>query len=254
MKAKQIRVSRNVKFFADKMMQKFDLAPFGNTKLPVVMYGIYNADDYAFYQEHKPGIILLWRGTDAKILNAEKVEKINSKTNVRHISGSHAVNKSLLKHGIKSEIIPITPTKGDIKMAPSGKFVYCYICSENEKMSSKYRLDWLKKLSKELPYTFIFTTQKKYTQEKLRSVYAKCFVGVRLLGHDGLSNSIIEMGLMGRKTISNSSLPHTIKWKTYEDVHAAIIREYKLRDKNIKEVSKAYHELINISDQWLESV
>lgn len=251
MKANQIRVSRNVKFFADRMMQKFNLSPYGNAKMPVVMYGIYNHDDYDFYDNHKGGIILLWRGTDAKILNDSKAKQIKSKSGVRHISGSKTVQKSLLKYGIESEILSITPTQNDIKMQPSGKCVYCYICSENEKMSSKYNLNWLKRLEKSLPYKFIYTTQKKYTREKLKEVYAKCFVGVRLLDHDGMSNSIIEMGLMGRKTISNSGLPHTIPWKSLKDVNDLIIKEYNKRDRHNELISNDYHKFIDIGDQWL---
>lgn len=232
------------------MKQKFNLSEFHDVKEPVIMYGMYNSDDYTFYETHEPFIIVLWRGTDSKILNADKAQRIKAKTNVRHIAGSRDVSANLKRYGIQSEMIVITPTPLDIKSKKSGECVYCYICSEDPKMSVKYRLDWLQKLERKLPYKFIYTTQKKYSRTKLIEVYKRCFVGIRLLDHDGMSNSIIEMGMMGRRTISNSSLPHTIHWKTFDDVLNAIQAEYKNRNKINNTVSIDYWNLINIGDDW----
>jgi hypothetical protein len=60
------------------------------------------------------------------------------------------------------------------------------------------------------------------------------------------------MGLMGRRTICNSSLPFTIGWKTIKDVQASIIEEYKRRRKPDYEIiGRKYRELIDIGESWL---
>ena len=253
MKINQIRFSRNVKFFTDRMMQKFSLLPYTDTTIPVVMYGIYNVDDFSFYQTHKPAIIVLWRGTDAKILDKEKARIILSKKNVRHYAGSQIVKQSLTKWGIRAEIKPITSTSLNIQPELKGDCVYCYICSNNPLMSDKYKYNDLKKIAGSLPYNFVFTTQRQYNFKDLTDIYRKCFVGVRLLDHDGMSNSILEMGLMGRRTISNSGLPHTIRWKSITDVIQAINTQYKQRKlDDYKTISRDYRKLIDIGDSWLQ--
>lgn len=251
-KVKQIRVSRNVKFFADRMMQKYSLVPYTDQSEPLVMYGIYNEDDYKVYQDHKAPMIILWRGTDAKILTEKKAQIILSRSDCRHYAGSRIVKQSLEKWGIHPEIKPISPTP-ILKPVPRGNSVYCYICSRNPLMSTKYKYDLLKRIADKLPYKFIFTEQKNHTFERLQEVYRQCFVGVRLLDHDGMSNTILEMGMMGRRTISNSGLPHAISWKGIKDIQVSINREYKNRKRpDWKIIGKDYQNLINIGDSWLE--
>lgn len=252
MRVNQIRVSRNVKFFASRMMRKFNLQPVTDVNEPVVMYGIYNGEDYEFYQSYNPFVIVLWRGTDALVLNEKKAAVILGRKEVRHYAASRKVQQSLLKYGVHSEYLPITSTDPGIKCEPRGTWVYCYVSSKSPVMFAKYKVTALRRIEKKLRLKFIYTTLYKYSPDRLMAIYRKCFVGIRLLDHDGMSNSILEMGLMGRRTISNSGLPYTIPWKTSKDIIRAIIREYKGRMKDNRHISEAYRKLIDIGDKWLE--
>jgi len=251
MRVEQIRVSRNVKFFAGRMQHKFKLRPYDDPTKPVIMYGVYNTDDYEFFKNFEQPMIVLWRGTDAQVVNEGKAKIILSKP-CRHYAVSRQVQKSLERFGIMSEVKAITSTDPSIKCQPRGEYVYCYISSNVNVMRSKYKYGWLRYLQRKLPYKFIFTTIRQYPEDKLMKIYRKCFVGVRLLGHDGMSNSILEMGLMGRRTISNSGLPHTIPWKELKDVKKSIIKEYNHRREDNSSISTAYKKLINIDNKWLE--
>lgn len=252
MRAEQIRVSHNVRFFGDRMIRKYGLRMYDDPDKPVVVYGIYNGDDITFFETFKPEIIALWRGTDAKVLNEGKVKRLGVKKNVKHYAASPCVQRTLAKWGIKSQFLPITSTDANIKREPRGDCVYCYVASKTDVMRARYRVDMLKQLERDLRVKFLYTTLYQFPFEKLIEVYKRCFVGVRLLGHDGLSNSILEMGLMGRRTVSNSGLPYTIPWKTYDDVRTALIEEWKNHKNDNTEISKAYQKLINIGDAWLE--
>jgi hypothetical protein len=234
------------------MIRKFNLMPFDNPAEPVVMYGIYNEDDYKFFETFEPNIIALWRGTDALVTNPARAARILKKTNCKHYAVSKDVQRSLARWDIKSEILPITSTDPRIKREGRGNWVYCYISSKSPVMAAKYKLNILHKLERDLRRKFVYTTLHGLPYEKLSQVYKKCFVGIRLLDHDGMSNSILEMGLMGRRTISNSGLPYTIPWTNYKSIRRAIEREFKHRMEDNSEISSAYRKLIDIGDAWLE--
>jgi hypothetical protein len=234
------------------MMSKFNLTPVADFTAPVVIYGMYNMDDYSFFETFEPFKIILWRGTDAKIMNSERARRILAGRNYRNIAASKTVQKSLAAFNIESEVMPITSTPLNIPLAKRGKYVYCYVCSTSPIMHKRYQFDRLKKLEHALKIKFLYINQNSYKFKKLLNIYRQCCIGIRLLDHDGLSNSIIEMGLMGRRTISNSGLPHTIPWKTMKDVKNAIVREYKRRLEDNSQIRADYLKLIDIGDKWLE--
>jgi len=241
-----------VKFFADRMQRKFNLVPYGDPLLPAVVYGLYNKDDFEFLESFVPPVIVLWRGTDALVMTPAKAAIVLAKKNCIHYAASKNVRDSLKRHGIETEILPITSTDPGIKCEPRGNLVYCYISAKHPVMYKKYQMDLLKKLEKQLPYKFIYTTLHQYKGDAILDVYRKCFVGIRLLNHDGISNSILEMGLMGRRTISNSNLPLTIRWKNIEDIKRAVKKQYESRHKPNQNISDAFRKLINIGESWLE--
>lgn len=251
-RVEQIRVSHNVRFFGDRMTRKFKLRLFDDPQKPTVMYGVYNASDYEFFEKSEVPIIALWRGTDAKVVTENKAKIILSRNDVKHYAASPCVQRSLKAWGIHSEFLPITSTDVNIKNEKRGKCVYAYIASRTNVMRERYRLGVLRRLEATTRIRFIYTYLYQYPFDKLMEVYRRCFVGIRLLGHDGLSNSILEMGLMGRRTISNSGLPYTISWKKESDIRDAIIHEYKNRLDDNTEISRAYRKLIDIGDAWLE--
>ena len=252
MRVNQIRVSRNVRFFGSRMEKKFTLRTFDDFTAPVVMYGIYNEDDYEFFEKFKPPVITLWRGTDALVVNPARAERLMRKKDCRHYAVSSDVQRSLARWGVASKILPVTSTDPAIQCEPRGNWVYCYISSKNPVMLEKYKVKVLKRLEKDLRRKFVYTTLHGYNYADLLSVYRKSFVGVRFLDHDGMSNSILEMGLMGRRTVSNSGLPYTIPWKNYEGIKKAIQKEWSKKNEDNKMISEAYKKLIDIGDKWLE--
>ena len=249
MRIKQFRCANNVRYFAQRMMDKFSLVPFVDESEPVILYGMYKDEDYELLKKTKGTVV--WCGTDAMVVSQKRADIIKAHPH-RHIAKSKQVQSSLRKWKIDSELIPVTSTPLDIQCKPRGNMVYAYVCSDNHVMYSKYRMPILQRLSQDLPYKFIFTTIKKYKSDELLAIYEKCFIGVRLLDHDGLSNSILEMGLMGRRTISNSGLPGTIPWGGYKVLKQNVEKEYAHRKEDNKTIPDAVRKFIDIDDQWLE--
>jgi len=248
-RVEQIYTSSSVIYFGDKMMNKYGLVPYSDESKPVLIYGMYKDRDYELMQKTK--CLVIWCGSDARIINPGRA-KILNKYPARHIAKSKDIYYSLKAWGVKSEIIPVTATMPTISVKPRGDKIYCYIGSDSPGMKRKYNLNLIEGLQKGLPYKFIITTYRQYPHETVMKFYRQCFIGIRLLEHDGLSNTILEMGMMGRRTISNSGLPCAIPWRRKQDLARIIIEEYKIRHTDNTAISKATSKFIDIGDSWLE--
>lgn len=249
MRINQIRFSPSVKSFQDKMLNKFNLRLFNNPDEPVVMYGLYKQEDYDFLQNYTNTVHVLWCGSDAMIAVGPRVDVIK-KSGCVNIAKNKTIHDTLKSKGINSKIIPVTPTPLDIEPQKKGNKVYCYICSSSPGMERKYKISVLKRLQTMVPYEFVYTYHNSYSRKQLMKIYKDCFIGIRLLDHDGLSNSIIEMALMGRRTISNNPIPGAIPWRKGIPIPKLIDIEYKRND--TERVHKEMKKYIDIGDKWLE--
>ena len=53
----------------------------------------------------------------------------------------------------------------------------------------------------------------KIPYEKMSETYAQCFVGLRLVPHDGLGSTVQELGLMGIKCVHNGNSPSALNYE-----------------------------------------
>ena len=81
--------------------------------------------------------------------------------------------------------------------------------------------------------------------------YKSCFIGLRLTTHDGLPNTICELGLMGRRCIYNGQLPHSIPYSNADDIVESIEREFKSRNEDNTLIANDMYDYLNIGDDWL---
>jgi len=248
-RVKQIYTSTSVSLFGERMIKKYGLVPYSNVSEPVLIYGMYKNEDYELLKKTK--CLVLWCGSDARVINPGRAEILKNHP-ARHIAKSRDIHKTLKDWGIRSTIIPVTSTMPTISVKPRGKKVYCYIGSDTPAMKMKYKLSLIKGLQSGLPFKFIIVTYRQYPHETVMKLYRQCFIGIRLLDHDGLSNTILEMGLMGRRTISNSGLSCAIPWRRKTDLAKIIFTEYKQRRSDNTAISEATRKYIDIGDKWLE--
>lgn len=249
-KIKHIRVSTSVKFFENKWKKKYNLISLNikDINTPVFMVGLYNNEDYAFIKRHKGKILLRWCGTDALKLTSEKAAVIKSYKNIKHISISKFIDVSLNKFGIEHVGLPLTASSIDINAHELGDSIYFYGV---HKAYSVHLLSDIKNKIKNI--NIIQTMHNTYNYDQLLEIYKKCFIGLRLTKHDGLPNTVIELGLMGRKCIYNGGLPHSIKWHGVDDICENIMKEYENRQNaNYKQVSKDFKDYLDVGDDWLQ--
>jgi hypothetical protein len=259
----QLKVSDSVCFFKDKMTKKYNTVEYTSTTNPTVFFGMYSEKDYRAALNHKGQKIIVWCGTDALKLK-EKVNLWSELRKMVNIAMSSFVKESLNYCGIESEIIPITPTDSIVNVKPKGKSIYWYYNSEGKR--DFYGGKIVNQIKKLTNYSIIEAKYDSYKEEELNKIYENCFLGLRLTEHDGLSNTVVEMGLMGRYCIHNGDTPNSIKYnpnnineiiekinKQYENINeidydiAKKVNNYMFMGNNLNKLFFSYDTVVNDS-------
>lgn len=246
MRILQAHVSSAVASFKDKFLSKYGLTTFKDPKQPLVMFGMYNTEDMGVLVNHKAPVILVWCGSDSLKIKRGDVWALKRKVK-KHYAMSRFISDDLKKHHIAHAILPITPSSIDINPEPRGDSMYCY----GLRSPSLYNTDLAKEVSRITGYNLILAKHDTFTHEQLMNAYKESFIGLRLTPHDGLPNTVLELGMMGRRSIYNGDIPHCIKWKSVDDICENVIKEYQNRHQPNEQISKDIKNYLNISDQWL---
>lgn len=237
------RVSSHVSFFKEAFLEKYNLKEYKNeTDEPVVMFGMFNSleSDRNFYANYPGKLIVIWVGTDAKTLDRELIKKRPAK----HIATSKFISKSL--GDIEHEILPITPAKVEVNVKPNnGNCIYHY------GKRSIYRPEWAAEIQKRTGFEVIQTQHDTFSKKELELIYEKCFIGLRLTDHDGISCTVLELGLMGRRSIFNGGYATNIPWNSLDDVCESITKEYYNKP-DPQKVAEELFDYLNIDDSWLK--
>jgi len=205
-----------------------------------------------------PLVVACWAGSDIKEL--KEISEVNkfwrdqlSNPKIKHIAISHWIAEDLDILGFKYKYIPITPHDiNEIEPCKLGDSVYMYNPGNDIYNGGIYQ-----KIKEVLPYKFIEAKHNTYSREQLMEVYKNSFIGLRFTEHDGLSNTVCEMGAMGRMMIHNGDTPNCIKYdkNNIDEIIDTIHTEYKysqIADKT-ETVSSAVNEFLNIGDDWLNT-
>jgi hypothetical protein len=238
---------QKVKF--SSFIKRNKMIPYENKKKPVVFFGLYHVD-LRKLDRHKSTLILVWRGTDI-ILPGHLDAAINSKVDVKHVAISSFIEEDLKARGIRYKFLPLVG--GDMKGFAStrlGKEIYVYIPKTRYKFYGGHIVDKLKKKCK---YKInISSSCNTYSRKQLHQVYNRCFCGLRLTPHDGVANQVVEMGLMGRKTIFNGVTPSSIPWEDDVDkILESIEKEAEKIGTIQKDLSKKVKDFYIVNDDWL---
>lgn len=158
-----------------------------------------------------------------------------------------------------SEFINYIPPK------EKGNFIYVYTYPDYQKYLYGYLI--IKEIIILKPeYKFLFLTHNKtyndnnkycienniktcVTSDELIENYKKCFVALRLTNHDGIANTVFELGLIGIKTIYNDiKSPTSLPYNSIEDIITHIDNEYsnKKIDYELIDNVKKYSDVKNL--------
>ena len=251
--------------FGKDFVEKYNLVDLSNHpdigrvgyEVPCVYFGCYKDLDIARISRNRSDFkIIVYGGTDATRFSSLK--RLRNIKGLNHVAISSYVSKDLDKMRINHKLIPITPvdhSKFDFFPEKKGDTVYIYNCSPSK--AAKYGKALYEKVIKRLSKThpqikFSICGYKTYDRQGLIDVYKNSFIGLRLIDHDGLPNTVIELGLMGRRVVHNGGLPSGIPYSSVDDVCEAIVSEYNNRDVIEYDLSIETREYLENSTAWLK--
>jgi hypothetical protein len=240
MKFKQACISRSLAGLTKGYRKKYNLRTYFDSLEPLLFIGMYRQKDFDLFLNHKGEKAIVYCGSDARDLPIEWIEEIKKAD--ANYSISNFTKQSLLNHNINSEYYPINATiADDWKPCKNGDNIYWYYSPNCPEI---YGAEFIDEIEKRTGFNIIKAHLKSHTQKELESVYASCFLNLRLTQHDGCPNSNLQMGLMGRASIYNGDLPHSIAWNNIDDICENIITVYNQRHKPNDIISKDFYNFV----------
>jgi len=254
LRIKQARLSRSVSGF--DFPGAYGLEEYTSRDEPCVFFGCYahtpNPIDYRALRYHTGLAIIVWCGSDALLIPRGHLQKIKKMKNVRHVAIGGFIAKDLDRVGIKYARLPLTPTQPKPNPQPLGRFIYCYLPDGNKAQRNFYGGNLIDELKRILPEEkFITTRPRQFNSNQMEELYKKSYMGLRLTRHDGLSNTVMELGAMGRMCVYNDNVPNAIPWRGIDDIVSAIRREKTFRDQTRVDIANAIGNFLDVPDDWL---
>lgn len=253
----QCHIGSCVKFFGVRFLEKWKLKEYRYNNSPAVFFGMYN-NDLEILKNHKSAAVIVWTGSDSIDISAIKSIR---KDNIIHISGSKYISNDLAAAGIKNfKFIPVSVLDQNelkIKPIPLGNKIYVYPDQKQRYGTDKHNDFYGYEITEKLfeifgKERFICAGSDTYKHEELyKNIYPQCFIGLRLVPHDGLSETVVELGLHGRKIIYNGNEPNSINYSNFDDIVSAIKSEEKNIGKTHYDIAGKMNNYIDIGDKWL---
>ena len=220
MRITQVYLSKSVSDFP--VMSSFNLQQYYDSSLPCLFFGMYRDEDFKALISHSGIAVVMWCGHDAITFKDWGLIKFS---NIYHTTAFPRVAEYISNKGIKCKIHKPGDFREIKPIKSNGKKVYAY-CPKS--FPSYHGSDILKKLN--IPHEIIIGdgsfTQEEWRDGKADEIYENCFIGLFLSSLAGGGAGIIEMGLRGKRVVTNViQMPHTISWRTISEIEAAIISE-----------------------------
>jgi hypothetical protein len=253
-------VSPSIASFAESFLEKYNLINLESVldvqvphNVPCVYFGCYKERDIIKIRNNKSNFkIIIYGGTDAT--KKKNLKILKNIWGLRHIAISDYIVEDLSKLGIPHEKVGITPvdhSKYNFKVEPLGSSVYVY--NGSEAAAEVYGKKVYAKIINMMPdLDFKVCGHGDYSREDLINIYKDCFIGLRLIKHDGLPNTVVEMALMGRRVVHNGGLPSSISYDSIEDICNIIRKEQEKMGTSNGEIREETLRYLNNSQEWLK--
>jgi predicted O-methyltransferase YrrM len=244
-KIEQVWIHPDISFFKENFIKKYNLLEYEDLQKPTLFFGLANHEDVI--NSHK-GLKFLLPASPLDI------PKLKNYENTFFICSDdyplpQTVNRKSLTPQIKDYSI-FTPN-------PLGDKVYLYSGFKNGWDLSDSNL--VNEIQKRISYEIITTSHLSLTDYYdltylKRNYYDRSFINLNLTNFHGLS-TVIELGLMGRKTIIKRSpvtsiqridFPNFMYYETVEDI-ITIINEESKKIGTTQPSIQAH----NVGDEWL---
>ena len=248
----QLKTSKTIQFFHNTFKNKFGFEDYTDRHKPTLFFGVYRGNDLKEIERHE-GIKIIWfAGYDASVREMLLAIKNSSAfKDATIVAESKWIRNDLDAVGLKYESISLCMDNLYAWRAePLGKSLYWYNVG-----NSRYGKQYFQAVKDAFPDLDIITNDSHTIQrDKINEVYAKCFAAIRPVEHDGMSQGVAEMALMGRYTIWNGDGPFAVHFEGLEGLIVAIkrLRELDYNYKLVAKRSRGY--FISNETKWVNLV
>ena len=244
-------VARAIKFFTPKLCERWDLDNEIIHCKPLIVFGCYDGEDYKVVLDHAKNniVVICWAGSDS--MRHGQMQKLIGVKNIFHISSSAWTNKDLEAVGLPYTYIPLSVgVYNDIKSEKLGEKIYVYTSKTNPNFYGKgFYEQLIQKYGKD---KFIIADSSTFNRSELIEAYKQSFIGLRLVEHDGLSETVAELGLIGRNVIYNGDTPNALNYETFDDICRIIDNESKKIGTYQNEVTENMQQYLKVDSEWLK--
>lgn len=233
-------------------MRRFGLKPYDGPGKPLVMFGCYGRSDVNAVRCNDAPVVMAWMGSDFALYGSDSVWR---RKHVRHVAIGPWMESDLKSAGLQYRRLNLigSPLVDVIRPEPLGNSVYVYL---PEKRRDYYGGDVIDDVVDRLrdEMNFIIHSGLDLPQEAMPGVYRRCFAGLRPVRHDGGGETVVELGLMGRRTVHNGDVPSSIPWETVDDIVDALRAEQSVEQftPEVSILSKRVRGHIQMTDEWLD--
>lgn len=219
----QCHVSKSVHDFP--FCRLYDLKPYLDSVRPLIVFGCYDDEDFKVIRNHNGMVVIWWCGQDA--LDFNKWGAIN-KVNVFHVTERVKVHE----HVKQFADIRLNKCSNLAEPAPISKLGNKVFAYAPGSYPAYHGIELIRELQKSIPYEIVIgdgsINQNDWRAGACEPIYRQCFIGLVLSHFAGGGASVIELGLRGRRCVTNVvELGNVINWKDADDVKAAINKEAK---------------------------
>lgn len=248
MKINQVFIG--VSFFKRDILSKWKLKGYTDINKPVIFYGLYRKQ-INYLKRHRGMAVVVWRGSDILRVMQDRamVNYLRKRKNTYFVAISNFIASDMDRMKLKYIQFPVTSNRNTLNPKPLGKSIYTYSSPHNKTFYGQW---YITKLQKRFPdINFIMAFKDTFSKQKLRKIYENCFLGLRLTKHDGLSNTVLELGLMGRKVVWNGNSPNAVHYSSIKDIEKVILQEQKKIGKTNTRLAEKVQKYMAFNDDWL---
>lgn len=199
--------------------------------------------------------VVIWAGSDSITIPAYLSDYCKKNEHrIFHLAYSHWIKADLDKAGIKYIIKPIFGMNPhEFKFTGiQGTSIYHYFAHKERR--TFYGETYLREIDKRYPaLTFTFVTHGQHRRHALQSVYDNCYMGARLTPHDQMALSVVEMGMLGKRSIFNGNLPCAIDYKSNEEVEEFLLQSFASPPEPDRELAQEMREFTYDDEKWLNT-
>lgn len=224
MKIEQCYISKSVHDFP--FCRLYGLKPYFDSSRPCVFFGCYDEEDFQAIRSHTGLVVIWWCGQDAlDFKNWAAFDRLN----IFHVTERVKVFEHIRDLGIKVKLNPCSALAEPAPITPLGNKIFAYAPASYPQY---HGIEIIRELQKSIDYEIILgdgsINQNDWRAGACEPIYKQCFMGLVLSHFAGGGASVIELGLRGRRCVTNViELGNVIKWEGIDDIRSAITKEAK---------------------------